>query len=283
MEIIKKIGDLNNVKRSKPLALIPTMGNLHQGHLSLIKKAKTLNLVTLVTIFVNPLQFGPKEDLETYPRSLDQDMEKLIEEDCDYLFLPKKKELLEGIKYLKAPLSDHLCGQNRPGHFDGVVTIVHRFLELIKPEFCLFGQKDFQQQLVIKNHLENENLPTKLILGPTVRDKNGLALSSRNNYLTNKEQEEAAQIFKCLKIISETIAINKSNGGEDFLIKNLEACKKLENQLQKKGFDIDYLEIVNANTLKKITVNDSEILIAMAATFKGVRLIDNIYLELPFS
>ena len=126
-------------------------------------------------------------------------------------------------------------------------------------------------------------MPTKLILGPTVRDKNGLALSSRNNYLTNKEQEEAAQIFKCLKIISETIAINKSNGGEGFLIKNLEACKKLENQLQKKGFDVDYLEIVNANTLKKITVSDSEILIAIAANFKGVRLIDNIYLELPFS
>tara|TARA_B100001063_G_scaffold192926_1_gene184238 strand:- start:919 stop:1770 length:852 start_codon:yes stop_codon:yes gene_type:complete len=283
VEIIKKIDDLNKVKRTKPLALIPTMGNLHQGHLSLLKKAKTLNLMTLVTIFVNPLQFGPKEDLETYPRSLDQDMQKLVEEGCHYLFLPKKKELLEDIKYLKAPLSDQLCGQNRPGHFDGVVTIVHRFLELIKPEFCLFGQKDFQQQLIIKNHLENENLPTKLILGPTVRDKNGLALSSRNNYLTKKEQEEAALIFKCLKIISETITKNKSYRREDFLIKNLEVCKELENQLQKKGFEIDYLEIVNAKTLKKMTVSDHEILIAIAANYKGVRLIDNIYLELPLS
>ena len=146
MKIIKKIDDLKIVDKERPIALIPTMGNLHAGHLSLVEQSKNLKLTSLVTIFVNPLQFGPNEDFETYPRTIFQDEENLEKENCDFLFLPDKTELLDGIKNLKAPFSNFLCGKNRPGHFDGVITVVNRFLELINPEFCFFGQKDFQQQ-----------------------------------------------------------------------------------------------------------------------------------------
>ena len=154
MKVIKKIDDLKVIDKKRPIALIPTMGNLHEGHLSLVKQSINLQLSPLVTIFVNPLQFGPNEDFETYPRTIKQDKESLEKQKCEFLFLPEKSEILEGIKKLKAPYSNFLCGKKRPGHFDGVITIVNRFLELIKPEYCFFGQKDFQQQLIIHNHLK---------------------------------------------------------------------------------------------------------------------------------
>ena len=173
MKVVKKIDDLKIINKKRPIALIPTMGNLHEGHLSLVKQSINLQLSPLVTIFVNPLQFGPNEDFETYPRTIKQDKESLEKQKCEFLFLPEKSEILEGIKKLKAPYSNFLCGKKRPGHFDGVITIVNRFFELIKPEYCFFGQKDFQKQLIIHNHLKENKLSTKLVIGETVRDANG--------------------------------------------------------------------------------------------------------------
>ena len=283
MKIIKKIDDLKVIDKKRPVALIPTMGNLHEGHLSLVKQSINLQLSPLVTIFINPLQFGPNEDFETYPRTIKQDKENLEKQKCEFLFLPEKSELLEGIKKLKAPYSNFLCGKKRPGHFDGVITIVNRFLELIKPEYCFFGQKDFQQQLIIRNHLKEKKLSTKLVVGETVRDANGLALSSRNNYLTQNEKKDASIIYKYLKEIADQLRQVRSDFSKDLSVSALMICEEYKNKFEDKGFEIDYLEIINAKNLEKSKKDDTDLLIAIAAHFKGVRLIDNLPCDLSFS
>ena len=283
MKIIKKIDDLKVIDKKRPVALIPTMGNLHEGHLSLVKQSINLQLSPLVTIFINPLQFGPNEDFETYPRTIKQDKENLEKQKCEFLFLPEKSELLEGIKKLKAPYSNFLCAKKRPGHFDGVITIVNRFLELINPEYCFFGQKDFQQQLIIRNHLKEKKLSTKLVVGETVRDANGLALSSRNNYLTQNEKEDASIIYKYLKEIADQLRQVRSDFSKDLSVSALMICEEYKNKFEDKGFEIDYLEIINAKNLEKSKKDDTDLLIAIAAHFKGVRLIDNLPCDLSFS
>ncbi len=283
MKIIKKIDDLKVIDKKRPVALIPTMGNLHEGHLSLVKQSINLQLSPLVTIFINPLQFGPNEDFETYPRTIKQDKENLEKQKCEFLFLPEKSELLEGIKKLKAPYSNFLCAKKRPGHFDGVITIVNRFLELINPEYCFFGQKDFQQQLIIRNHLKEKKLSTKLVVGETVRDANGLALSSRNNYLTQNEKKDASIIYKYLKEIADQLRQVRSDFSKDLSVSALMICEEYKNKFEDKGFEIDYLEIINAKNLEKSKKDDADLLIAIAAHFKGVRLIDNLPCDLSFS
>ncbi len=283
MKIIKKIDDLKVIDKKRPVALIPTMGNLHEGHLSLVKQSINLQLSPLVTIFINPLQFGPNEDFETYPRTIKQDKENLEKQKCEFLFLPEKSELLEGIKKLKAPYSNFLCAKKRPGHFDGVITIVNRFLELINPEYCFFGQKDFQQQLIIRNHLKEKKLSTKLVVGETVRDANGLALSSRNNYLTQNEKKDASIIYKYLKEIADQLRQVRSDFSKDLSVNALMICEEYKNKFEDKGFEIDYLEIINAKNLEKSKKDDTDLLIAIAAHFKGVRLIDNLPCDLSFS
>ena len=282
METVENFNKLSSIKRNEPLALIPTMGNLHLGHLSLIRHAKELNLSTIVSIFINPLQFGPSEDFSKYPRTLKADLDLLVKEDCDFVFIPNDKELLHDIKNLKAPLNNFLCGKSRPGHFDGVLTIVNRFIEVIKPEFCIFGQKDFQQQLIIKEHLKKINSNTRLLTHPIVRDKNGLALSSRNGFLSKPRRKEAAKIYSYLKEISEHI-FNYDQDEEKFL----EYIKTLKDLYQKKyseeGFEIDYLELVNALSLESLKIEDKKILIAVAVNYAGVRLIDNICLTRSIS
>jgi len=283
VKVIKKIDDLKIINKKRPIALIPTMGNLHEGHLSLVKQSINLQLSPLVTIFVNPLQFGPNEDFETYPRTIKQDKESLEKQKCEFLFLPEKSEILEGIKKLKAPYSNFLCGKKRPGHFDGVITIVNRFFELIKPEYCFFGQKDFQQQLIIHNHLKENNLSTKLVIGETVRDANGLALSSRNNYLTQSEQKDASIIYKYLQEIADQLRQVRSDSSKDLSMSALMVCEEYKKKLEDKGFEIDYLEIINAKNLEQFKKDDTDLLIAIAAHFKGVRLIDNLPCDLSFS
>ena len=283
MKIIKKIDDLKVIDKKRPVALIPTMGNLHEGHLSLVKQSINLQLSPLVTIFINPLQFGPNEDFETYPRTIKQDKENLEKQKCEFLFLPEKSELLEGIKKLKAPYSNFLCAKKRPGHFDGVITIVNRFLELINPEYCFFGQKDFQQQLIIRNHLKEKKLSTKLVVGETVRDANGLALSSRNNYLTQSEQKDASIIYKYLQEIADQLRQVRSDSSKDLSMSALMVCEEYKKKFEDKGFEIDYLEIINAKNLEQSKKDDTDLLIAIATHFKGVRLIDNLPCDLSFS
>ncbi len=280
MKVIKKIDDLKVIDKKRPIALIPTMGNLHEGHLSLVKQSINLQLSPLVTIFVNPLQFGPNEDFETYPRTIKEDKESLEKQKCEFLFLPEKSEILEGIKKLKAPYSNFLCGKKRPGHFDGVITIVNRFLELIKPEYCFFGQKDFQQQLIIQNHLKANKLSTKLIVGETVRDENGLALSSRNNYLTQTEKKDASIIYKYLNEIADKLKKIHQDTFIDLSKSTSIICKEYKNKFKEKGFDVDYLAIVNSKNLEKIRKDETDLLIAIAVHYRGVRLIDNLLCDL---
>ncbi len=280
MKVIERINDLKIIDRKRPIALIPTMGNLHEGHLSLVKQSIELQLNPLVTIYVNPLQFGPNEDFEKYPRTINQDKKNLEKYKCAYLYLPEKTELLEGIKKLKAPYSKFLCAKKRPGHFDGVITIVNRFLELIKPEYCFFGQKDFQQQLIIQNHLKAYRLSTKLIVGETVRDENGLALSSRNNYLTQTEKKDASIIYKYLNEIADKLKKIHQDTFIDLSKSTSIICKEYKNKFKEKGFDVDYLAIVNSKNLEKIRKDETDLLIAIAVHYRGVRLIDNLLCDL---
>ena len=280
MKVIERINDLKIIDQKRPIALIPTMGNLHEGHLSLVKQSIELQLNPLVTIYVNPLQFGPNEDFEKYPRTINQDKKNLEKYKCAYLYLPEKTELMEGIKKLKAPYSKFLCAKKRPGHFDGVITIVNRFLELIKPEYCFFGQKDFQQQLIIQNHLKANKLSTKLIVGETVRDENGLALSSRNNYLTQTEKKDASIIYKYLNEIAEQLKKIHQETFNDISKSTSIICKEYKNKFKEKGFDVDYLAIVNSKNLEKIRKDETDLLIAIAVHYRGVRLIDNLLCDL---
>ena len=158
MIIVESIEQLSHNPFKSPFALIPTMGNLHSGHINLLNLASNKNYNPVVSIFVNPLQFGPSEDLETYPRSLEQDLEILKEHNCHGVFVPKQEEILKNIENLIAPMSNKLCGKSRPGHFDGVITIVNRLFEVTKPEACVFGMKDFQQQLIIKHLIRQKNM-----------------------------------------------------------------------------------------------------------------------------
>ncbi len=280
MKVIERINDLKIIDQKRPIAMIPTMGNLHEGHLSLVKQSIELQLNPLVTIYVNPLQFGPNEDFEKYPRTINQDKKNLEKYKCAYLYLPEKMELLEGIKKLKAPYSKFLCAKKRPGHFDGVITIVNRFLELIKPEYCFFGQKDFQQQLIIQNHLKANKLSTKLIVGETVRDENGLALSSRNNYLTQTEKKDASIIYKYLNEIADQLKKIHQDTFNDISKSTSIICKEYKNKFKEKGFDVDYLAIVNSKNLEKIRKDETDLLIAIAVYYRGVRLIDNLLCDL---
>ena len=280
MKVIERINDLKIIDQKRPIALIPTMGNLHEGHLSLVKQSIELQLNPLVTIYVNPLQFGPNEDFEKYPRTINQDKKNLEKYKCAYLYLPEKTELLKGIKKLKAPYSKFLCAKKRPGHFDGVITIVNRFLELIKPEYCFFGQKDFQQQLIIQNHLKAYRLSTKLIVGETVRDENGLALSSRNNYLTQTEKKDASIIYKYLNEIADQLKKIHQETFNDISKSTSIICKEYKNKFKEKGFDVDYLAIVNSKNLEKIRKDETDLLIAIAVHYRGVRLIDNLLCDL---
>ena len=190
-------------KRKGKLALVPTMGNLHDGHLSLIKLAKQKASKIITTIFVNPLQFGKNEDFKKYPRTEKMDIEKLKKEQCDILFIPRNSEevfsKLEKIKtFDTGNLGSDLCGKIRPGHFDGVLTVVNRLFELISPDLAIFGAKDYQQQILIKNMAKSLHPQISLLKAPIIRSKNGVALSSRNNYLSEKELDIAANLFKCL-------------------------------------------------------------------------------------
>jgi len=253
----------------KGLSLIPTMGNLHNGHLSLIKEAKTYDFKTIVTIFVNPLQFGPNEDFNSYPRTIKSDIEKLENINCDYVFIPQN-DFAENLKTIKAPsISMELCGKNRPGHFDGVLTIINKIFSLILPAKAFFGLKDYQQFILIKEFAKIK-FPDIEILGlPIIREKDGLAMSSRNNLLTKDERKIAPLIYESLTWIKENI--NKAST-EDLI-------KFSAEKLKRNNFEIDYFGFYDTSNLKKIENYKKKALIAIAAKIGHVRLIDNIIIK----
>ena len=255
------------------LALIPTMGNLHDGHLSLIRLAKINASKTIVTIFVNPLQFGKNEDFRKYPRTEKLDIEKLKKESCDILFIPKNgEEVFSNLKKIETldsgNLGSELCGKIRPGHFDGVLTVVNRLFELINPDIAVFGAKDYQQQFLIKKMAKSLHPQISLFKAPIIRSKNGVALSSRNSYLSEKEFHIAANLFRCLQ--------NSVNSYQKREHLN-EILKEANSFLVSKSLMPDYFELRDSelNLITKNNFNGNKVFLG-SVTINNTRLIDNI-------
>ena len=269
MEIIKSSSALNSINFQNPFAFVPTMGNLHEGHLSLIKFAKENYSEVITSIFVNPLQFGKNEDFASYPKTLDKDIEFLEDLKCNYLFLPEPN-FAENLEVINPNFSEVLCGLSRPTHFHGVLTIIDKFLRLIKPNACLFGLKDYQQQLIIKDYVKRKKISTDIISLPIVRENSGLAMSSRNNYLSKDDREHCGKIYSCIQNLAESLKTSS--------VKILR--KQATNFLHNAGFEMDYLEILDADNLSKMSDRTNKVLIAVAVSYKKVRLIDNIVVSL---
>ena len=280
MIVVKSLEELSNNPFTSPFALVPTMGNLHEGHINLLEIAREKNFLPVVSIFVNPLQFGPNEDLDKYPRTLDNDLEILEKNNCHGVFIPQENEILKNIEPLEAPFADKLCAKSRPGHFNGVITIVNKLFEVTNPQACVFGMKDFQQQLIIQHLIKTKQYEIQFLSAPVVRDTNGLALSSRNNYLTSKERTEASKVFTFLSEIQEEIKLSFKKQKKTLPI-DLDTIKDNYVQIiENKGFKIDYLEILDSKTLEICQNNSTKILIAIAVFYKQVRLIDNLVVDL---
>ena len=280
MIVVKSLEELSNNPFTSPFALVPTMGNLHEGHINLLEIAREKNFLPVVSIFVNPLQFGLNEDLDKYPRTLDNDLEILEKNNCHGVFIPQENEILKNIELLEAPFADKLCAKSRPGHFNGVITIVNKLFEVTNPQACVFGMKDFQQQLIIQHLIKSKQYEIQFLSAPVVRDSNGLALSSRNNYLTSKERTEASKVFTFLSEIQEEIKLSFKKQKKTLPI-DLNTIKENYVQIiENKGFKIDYLEILDSKTLEICQNNSTKILIAIAVFYKQVRLIDNLVIDL---
>ena len=262
--------NLNNLKKNQKIGLVPTMGCIHNGHLELIKKCKKLKYFTIVSIFVNPAQFNNQKDLKKYPSQEKKDIEILKKNDVDLVFFPKTKQMypLGYSTYIKEiNFSDILCGKYRKNHFSGVLTIVLKLFLIVKPYAAFFGEKDFQQLFLIKKMVKDFNLGVKIIGIPTVRDSNGIALSSRNKLLNARGLEIAKQIY---------LNIKKIRNLDYKYTKDLELY--LKKELKKSGLNsIEYIEIRESNSLKhpKIIIRGKTLRIFIAVHVEGVRLIDN--------
>lgn len=275
MKIIYKIEELSKYlqdKKGQTIGLVPTMGFLHQGHISLIERAVKENNIVIVSIFVNPTQFGPGEDYDIYPRNIEGDMKILQEVGADVLFIPESKEMYPKgyntfVEVMK--ITNVLCGASRPDHFRGVTTIISKLFNITKPNRAYFGQKDAQQCAVIKKMVKDLNYDLEIIVCPIIREKDGLALSSRNAYLNEDERKEARVLFQTLMLARESI----ENGEKD-----PELIKKLiyKTISEKKLANLEYVEIINETTLENIDEIKGDVLIALAVKFGKTRLIDNI-------
>ena len=255
------------------VALVPTMGNLHAGHVKLVELAREHAERVVVSVYVNPTQFGDGEDFEDYPRTLERDTRRLKHIGADVLFVPEDETVYpfghDCATVVSVPgLTENFCGASRPGHFDGVTTVVARFFVLVQPDVAVFGQKDYQQQLVIRYMAEDLALPIRVITAETVRDDDGLALSSRNQYLSDDERATAPQLFESLSAIGSAL----QSGERDF--EKLE--KAATKQLESAGFKIDYVAVRRAQNLA-IPDRDCDELVVLAAVHLGeARLIDNV-------
>ena len=271
LKIVKNIKDFNEIRSAfGQITFIPTMGNLHNGHLSLFERASKLNNPIFSSIFINPLQFNNKSDFTNYPKTLEKDISLLESQNCECLFLPDES-ILDNIEQIKAPdKANFLCGANRPGHFDGVLTIVNKLFDIMRPSDAVFGLKDYQQYLLIKDYVNSRNLPINVVGSKTIRDKNGLAMSSRNNLLTSNELIKASEIYKSLLFIKN----NTKNLSKHFL-------DEVSRDLNKKGFKVDYLTVINSITLQECLnqrMEEGRLIVAIAAKIGSVRLIDNIFI-----
>ena len=261
-------------EQGQSVALVPTMGNLHEGHLQLVKQAQQLADKVIVSIFVNPTQFVAGEDFETYPRTIEDDMKHLEAMDTDLTFFPDVDEVYTGgieldTQLVSPELDNIFCGAFRPGHFNGVATVVKKLLKIVQPDIAIFGNKDYQQLLVIKKLVADLDLPVEIIGAEIVRETSGLALSSRNRYLSQQEKEIAAELYRTLSGIAEVVKA----GSNDYQKLEADAIEYLDN----KGFKTEYLSIRNAEDLTEPAAGE---LVVLAAVWLGkARLIDNIQIK----
>lgn len=278
MHLIHTITELRSWRQEvKRVALVPTMGNLHEGHLSLVRTAKAHAHAVVVSIFVNRIQFGVGEDFDRYPRTLEQDVKKLTAAGADVVFAPAESELYpNGMqRYFVEPpaIQNELCGRSRPGHFRGVATVVTKLFNIVQPDVACFGKKDYQQLAVIKGMVQDLNMNIEIIPVEIERAETGLALSSRNGYLTEDERAQAAQLSACLRNMAKAIEA----GNRDFAALENDAVM----YLQQHGWQVDYIEVRQAQTLTKAQISDNHLVIVAAAVLGSTRLIDNI--EVCFS
>lgn len=280
MQIFKQIAEIKNYLRTeqrngKSIGFVPTMGYLHEGHLSLIRRSASENDITVVSIFVNPTQFGPGENFEKYPRDLNRDIQLAQEAGAHVIFTPDTVTIYpEGYKtYVEVQkITDTLCGSSRPGHFRGVTTVVTKLFNIIHPDRAYFGQKDAQQGIVIRQMVRDLDMDLEIIVCPIVREADGLAMSSRNIYLNPEERKQAVVLFQSLTMAKDLIVQGEKNA---YKIKAAIEKKISEKSLAK----IDYVSIVDMETLRDIRQITNKTLIALAVRFGETRLIDNIIVE----
>jgi pantoate--beta-alanine ligase len=252
------------------LGLVPTMGFLHDGHLSLIDRAREHADAVAISVFVNPTQFGPGEDYEAYPRDLDRDVELAAEHGVDLVFAPAPAGMYPrepSVRVVPGPLGDRLCGLGRPGHFSGVLTVVLKLFHILEPGLAVFGRKDFQQLVLVRRMVEELNLPIEVLAGPIVRAADGLALSSRNGYLSDEERRRALSLSRGLLRVRERFAAGEANPA---------ALKRAARGImQSEGVDVEYVEIVDPEGLDPAERATPEAVCAVAARVGSTRLIDN--------
>ncbi len=279
MQIIHTVSELRNtlnaraVIGSQSICLVPTMGNLHAGHIHLVKLAKRHASCVVASIFVNPLQFGPNEDLASYPRTLEADCAKL-QGLADIVFAPSAAEMYpeaQSMTITPPPIADTLCGASRPGHFAGVATVVLKLFNIVQPQIAVFGKKDFQQLFIIKQLVKQFNLPIEIVAGETVRENDGLALSSRNGYLTESERTSASQLNQALQRV--VLEIKGGKCAFDAIIKTATSALNAED------WAVDYIAICDAHTLQPAQESDQNIVVLGAAKLGKTRLIDNIEIK----
>jgi len=273
---IMKETSKRHLLRGKTIGFVPTMGALHEGHLSLVKRAKSENDIVVVSIFVNPTQFGPSEDFDRYPRDMEGDMEKLKREGVDILFMPDARSMYSDrfSTYITVKdLSDKLCGAFRPGHFTGVATVVCKLFNIVMPTRAYFGQKDFQQTVIIKRMTEDLNMDVEMVICPTVRESDGLAMSSRNGYLSPEERRAVTVIYRDILSASDLIKSGKSNP--------VDVKKQMHDMLKSEPLisEIQYAGVYNAETLDELNEFKKQNLLAIAVKIGNTRLIDNMLAE----
>jgi pantoate--beta-alanine ligase len=258
-------------KQGKTIGFVPTMGYLHEGHLSLVRIARKKSRSVVVSIFVNPTQFGPHEDFHRYPRDMKQDLRFLRQEGVDVVFCPSVRTMYP-IDYKTCitvrDLSNVLCGVSRPHHFQGVTTVVLKLLNIVQPDFAVFGKKDYQQAVIIRQMVKDLNLDINIIMGKIVRENDGLAMSSRNTYLSQTQRKNAVVIYESLQWVKHSY--------QRGLTDSRRLVKKIRHMVEQRGGVIDYVEAVDKDTLKPVRILTKGTLVCLAVYFGKTRLIDNI-------
>lgn len=263
-------------KLGKAIGLVPTMGALHAGHISLVEAAKKKCGYVVVSIFVNPTQFGPSEDFEKYPRPIEDDLQKCEKAGVDLVFNPSAHEMYpeKVITWVNVEkITDHLCGLSRPGHFRGVTTVCTKLFNIVTPDMAFFGQKDAQQAVVIKRMVADLNMPLEIVVCPIIREKNGLAMSSRNKYLSERDRDDASYLYKSLQKCKEMVDYGCVNS--ETIINEMRSILE-----QKESIKIEYISIVDEKTLENIDCVRGKSFAAVAVRIGSTRLIDNFLLDI---